>query len=68
MNFRVDHSDRVDLSTFFEKTYKEPTVAPLKSLESTNSTKLLHLLMTETNLTISLAFNTFSLFRCIRNP
>ena len=47
------------LCYLFGKTYKQPTEAPLKSLKSTNSTKLQHLLRRAIP-AISLAFKAFS--------
>ena len=48
----------LDLCYLFGKTHKQPTGAPLKSLKSTHSKKIIALV--ETNHTISLAFKTFS--------
>ena len=41
--FGTGQTDIVGPCYLFGKTYKQPTVAPLKSLKSTNPTKLLHL-------------------------
>ena len=41
---RPGQTNILGLFYLFGKTYKQPTVAPLKSLKSTHSTKLLHLL------------------------
>ena len=42
--FGTGQTNILGLCYLFRKTYKQPTVAPLKSLKSTHSTKLLHLL------------------------
>ena len=42
--FGTGQTNILGLCYLFGKTYKQPTVAPLKSLKSTHSTKLLHLL------------------------
>ena len=42
--FGTGQTNILGLCYLFGKTYKKPTVAPLKSLKSTHSTKLLHLL------------------------
>ena len=42
--FGTGQMNILGLCYLFRKTYKQPTVAPLKSLKSTHSTKLLHLL------------------------
>ena len=42
--FGTGQTNILGLCYLFRKTYKQPTVAPLKSLKSTYSTKLLHLL------------------------
>ena len=44
------------LCYLFGKTHKQPTVAPLKSLKSTHSTKLQQHALIETDHTISLTF------------
>ena len=42
--FGTGQTNILGLCYLFGKTYKQPTVAPLKSLNLTHSTKLLHLL------------------------
>ena len=42
--FGTEQTNILGLCYLFGKTYTKPTVAPLKSLKSTHSTKLLHLL------------------------
>ena len=42
--FRTGQTNILSLCYLFRKTYKQPIVAHLKSLRSTHSTKLLHLL------------------------
>ena len=42
--FDTGQTNILGLCYLLGKTYKQPTVAPLKSLKSTHSTKLLHLL------------------------
>ena len=42
--FGTGQTNILGLCYLFGKTYKQPTVAPLKSLKATHSTKLLHLL------------------------
>ena len=42
--FGTGQMNMLGLCYLFKKTYKQPTVAPLKSLKSTHSIKLLHLL------------------------
>ena len=42
--FGTGQTNILGLCYLFEKTYQQPTVAPLKLLKSTHSTKLLHLL------------------------
>ena len=42
--FGTGQTNILGLCYLFGKTYKQPTVAPLKSLKSTHSTKLVHLL------------------------
>ena len=42
--FGTGQTNILGLCYLFRKTYKQPTVAPLKSLKSTHSIKLLHLL------------------------
>ena len=60
--FGTGQTNILGLCYLFGKTYKQPTVAPLKSLKSTHSTKSRqHLLqLIETEHTISLAFKAFS--------
>ena len=55
--FGTGQTNILGLCYLFGKTYKQPTVAPLKSLKSTHYQITA---LVETNHTISLAFKTFS--------